>query len=404
MRTRADGWWTQLAALIAALMLWALASSPAKAGCSAEDLVNSWVDTAYAAYDCKSVYANAATRAAALALTAALTGVALQGSDTGKGQALVNQFCNEAQGNADQIVSKLNTIFGNAIAKEVLGDLSDQLAALGAAADVVKCSCKSEQSTVGLASGVGSCIEEGLCWLQEKLHMQSCDSCTRPPPTRAVCAATNIPVEDGRTCESYTYLEWHSHPQCANIGGPGSIVSPSKNGAFKDTYGRYAVIVVETADGTLVTTDPGANACHSGTLYCVCPKPMVPHWQMIPNPGSGDSKYVFACDCPKGTHPGVTKPDGLSECLCDDTNQVANFGFAPFGMCPAPACPAGQSRLGGDKDSPCVTPCADAKQGMGFDGSCCNPAQMTNCGECCSPDTVPNVKTGSCEPRPKPPK
>jgi hypothetical protein len=125
-------------------------------------------------------------------------------------------------------------------------------------------------------------------------------------------------------------------------------------------------------------------------------------WNEVPNPGSGDHRYILSCDCPKGTHPGATMQDGISTCLCDDTNKPANFGLAPFGMCPPPDCPAGQTRLGTDGE--CVVPCSDPSMGMAFDGSCCNPGQMTSCGECCPPDTVPDPKKGTCVPRPKPPK
>ena len=131
---------------------------------------------------------------------------------------------------------------------------------------------------------------------------------------------------------------------------------------------------------------------------------MKAEWLEVPNPGSLDRAYVFACDCPDGTHPGATTPKGISSCLCDNTNQPANFGFAPYGMCPPPACPAGQTRLGNDPNSPCVTPCSDPKQGMAFDGSCCDPAQMNACGQCCPPSAVPDPKSGTCVPRPQPPK
>lgn len=386
---------TAVAALIAATVLMA---SPARAGCNPGDIANAFVGTISAGYVCKSVYENDASRYAAIALTAALTMVAAQGSDTGKGQAMVNQFCSEAKGTADQVVSKLNTIFGNAIAEGVLGDLSKELAAVGAAADVVKCACASEQTTVGLGTDLGDCLEEVLCAGQEALGWGSCGKCEVLPPSQAVCAAID-PI-----CMKTQYVDWRLHPECKDIGRPGSIFSNTSKGVYKDIYDGHGLSMVETSDGTLVVTNPGENACHTGSQYCTCPKPMIPYWQNVPNPGSGDDLYVFACNCPKGTHPGALTADKISQCLCDDTNQIAQFGFAPFGMCPAPACPAGQTRLGGDKNSPCVTPCADASQGMGFDGSCCNPAQMSNCGQCCPPNTVPNVKTGSCEPRPTPPK
>jgi hypothetical protein len=135
---------------------------------------------------------------------------------------------------------------------------------------------------------------------------------------------------------------------------------------------------------------------------------MNPVWHEVPNPGSGDHRYIFSCDCPydpkdpdRQTHPGAVV-NGISTCLCNNTNQPANFGFAPLGMCPPPACPAGQTRLGLDGD--CVTPCSDPSQGMAFDGSCCNPAQMSSCGQCCPPSTVPDPKSGTCVPRPQQPK
>ena len=75
--------------------------------------------------------------AAAMALAAALSMAALQGSDTGKGQVLVDQFCSQAQGSTQQVVQTLNSVFGNFIAESVLGDLSSKLSA---ATSVATCS------------------------------------------------------------------------------------------------------------------------------------------------------------------------------------------------------------------------------------------------------------------------
>jgi hypothetical protein len=168
---------------------------------------------------------------------------------------------------------------------------------------------------------------------------------------------------------------------------------------------RYTFQCTTTAEGTLVEAMPPfaeGTGC-DGVYYCFCPAPMKAEWLEVPNPDSGDRRWVFACDCPDGTHPGAVMPNRISSCLCDNTNKPAQFGsIAPGGMCPPPAYPAGQTRFGGD--GPCVTPCSDPKQGMAFDGNCCAPTQMSTYGKCCPLDTVPNPNTGSCEPRPNPPK
>ncbi len=381
--------------MFAAMILFA---SPARAGCDLGDIGKAFYGTLVATSDCKSVCESQESCAAAVALDIALAGAAIQGSDTGKGQALVNQFCKEAQGTADQIVGTLNTIFGNVIAEKVLGDLSAQLSSVGSAAKVVKCACETEQSTNSLGSGVGECIEDALCWAGIQ-----CD-CKRPPPQTATCAS--IDVKKCKEDHDYSGI-WN--PACIPNGSIANC-NPNWQQCGYAGYGP-SVAKVESPEGTLAVQLPptaegtGCDAVQS----CFCPAGMNPTWHEVPNPGSGDHRYIFSCDCPYDpkdpdhqTHPGPLLPNGISQCLCNNTNQPANFGFAPFGMCPPPACPAGQTRL--SLDGECVTPCADPSQGMAFDGSCCNPAQMTSCGQCCPPTTIPDPKTGSCVPRPKPPK
>jgi hypothetical protein len=370
--------------------------TPAQAGCDPGDIFDAAKQTYSAVSDCKSACSNEASCAGAIWLAAVLSGIATEG-----GQNKVDSFCNQAQGSASQILGKLETIGGSSIGQEVLGQVASLLNSVGSAAMVVKCACETEHAGASLDSSFGSCMEDALCWLQEQLGGGSC-YCTRPPPAIARCAAI------AEQCRQVTYMEWWRYPECQNIAAPNSIINTNpdgKNSGYMDDW-RSTLSISTSSEGTLIEQLPPTaegTGC-GGVRYCYCPAPMKPDWVLIPNPGSGQNLYVFACECPDKTHPGAVMPNGISSCLCDNTNQPANFGFAPFGMCPPPACPAGQTRLGGDDNSPCVTPCADKSQSMAFDGSCCNPAQMTNCGQCCPPDTVPNVKTGSCEPRPKPPK
>jgi hypothetical protein len=378
-----------------------LLASPARAGCSLDDVGKAFYGTLNATLDCKSVCESEEACDAAVALDLALAGVALEGSDTGQGQALVDKFCKEAQGTADQIVGTLNTVFGNAIAQEVLGDLSTQLSSVGSAAKVVKCSCETEQSTKSLGSGVGECMQEALCGLGIDFGC----ACTRPPAQTAQC-----PSIDVKKCtEDHNYSGiWN--PACIPSGSIANC-NPNWQQCGYAGYGT-SVAKAETPEGTLAIRMPPTaegTGCNEGVESCFCPAGMNATWHEVPNPNSGDHRYIFSCDCPYDaknpdhqTHPGPLMPSGISSCLCNNTNQPANFGLAPFGMCPPPACPAGQTRMGGVGD--CVTPCSDPSQGMAFDGSCCNPAQMTSCGECCPPSTVPDPKSGTCVPRPQQPK
>jgi hypothetical protein len=391
IRSFAECWRTLVAAIFTTAVL---AGSAARAGCSLEDVANAFYGTLKATSDCKSVCESEESCDAAIALELALAGVAIQSSDTGKGQDLVNQFCAQAQGTADQVVSTLNTIFGNAIAQEVLGDLSAQLSSIGSAAKVVRCACETEQSTNSLGADLGQCAQEALC----SIGIDFGCACQRPAPRTAQC-----PSIDPAKCQSKDYIQQLRDPTCIPAG---SIANCNPN-YQQCGYAGYApsVVKTETPEGTLVMQVPPSaegTGCNDAVQSCFCPKPMKPQWHEVANPGSGDHRYIFSCDCPEGTHAGATMPTGISSCLCDQTNQPANLGFAPFGMCPPPACPAGQSRL--SPDGECVTPCADPSQGMAFDGSCCNPAQMTSCGQCCPPGTLPDPKSGSCVPRPKPPK
>jgi len=381
---RAGGWRTQGAAIIAAMILLA---SPARAGCNLSDIFNGVKDTFGALGSCSSACADGVGCGAAAFMTSALGGVS---ADAGQGA--VDSFCSQAEGLTDvnKVVGLLNSVGG-------AGDqAASVLNSVGSLTSVVKCACETEQGAGSVASDLGACMEDALCWLQDELGLGSC-YCTRPPPALANCASIDV-----EHCASKdTYEKWQD-PACL---ASGSIINTNPNGQNDPYMGPWenTLAITTTPQGTLVQQLPPSaegTGCE-GVKYCFCPAPMKADWQQIPNPDSDVDFYVFACECPDGTHPGATMPNGISSCLCDNTNQPAQFSNV-LGMCPPPACPTGQVRLGGVGD--CVTPCADPKQGMAFDGSCCNPAQMNTCGQCCPAGTTPDPKSGSCVPAPQPPK
>jgi hypothetical protein len=384
------GWRTGAAAFFGAMIL---LSSPASAGCNPSDIFNAAKNTVTGLSSCASACKNQASCAVAIYMTEVLTAAAVGGA-----QGMVNSFCSQAQGSASQIVGKLQSVAGSSIGQQVLGEVAKKLESVGSAAQVVSCACETEQGAGALSADMGACMQDVLCYLQEKLGMGACD-CTPPPPQIANCSSVDI-----KKCQKEDYIKTLSDPACGAGNSIGNSNQDCQNYSYmKDV--QYTYSCTTTSEGTLVQALPptaegtGCNPAY----YCFCPAGMVPAWPSVGNPNSSDPRYAFACNCPGGTHPGAMMPNGISSCLCDNTDQPAILtGLAINGMCPPPACPAGQTRLGGD--GACVTPCSDPSQGMALDGSCCDPAQMSSCGKCCPPTTVPNAKTGSCEPRPQPPK
>ncbi len=383
-------WWSRGVAIVAAMLL---LMSPARAGCNPSDIFDAAKQTVSGLSNCADACSDGAGCAAAAAATGVLTEIA-----AAAGQGAVNSFCSKVQGNVTQILAQLQSAGGSKIAQSMLNELANVLSAVGSPAKVMQCACSTEQGAGSLGSDIGQCMEDVLCSLQEAIGLGACD-CTRPPPRFANCAAIDL-----KRCEGKDFLTRMHDPACVASGSIGhSIPSCQNTGGSMEAW-QPTLKCTTTPEGTLIEQLPPSaegTGCE-GVQYCFCPAPMQADWQRVPNPGSGDDRYVFACECPKDTHPGAMMPSGVSSCLCDNTNQPAIFGFAPFGMCPPPACPTGQVRIGGVGD--CVTPCADPSQGMAFDGSCCNPAQMTSCGQCCPPSTVPDPKSGTCVPRPQPPK
>ena len=276
-----------------------------------------------------------------------------------------------------------------------MSQLSDALADVASPLAVAQCACSVEQSLDQLGTDFGACLQDFLC-AGDALLGSPC-SCAPPPPITANCSQSLT------QCASFTDAD----PGCLG-GNQTPTILAGQNGS---TIAGYVPVTVSSSpSGTLVTgggSGSDGNGHCAPVFYCFCPKPMVPTWTesmpWIENNGFqaiGSQFYVFSCDCPSGTHPdpsGATV-NGVSVCICDGTTkQVANFNPESFGgMCPPPACPSGQVRLSGAGN--CVTPCADPTEGMAFDGSCCNPMQLTTCGKCCPPGDTPDPVSGACNP------
>jgi hypothetical protein len=213
---RSGNWRSRAAAVIAMLILLA---SPARAGCNPSDIFNAAKQTASGLSSCASACSTGVGCAVSLWLTGVLSEIAAAG-----GQDLVNSFCDQAQGSASQISSKLGSVAGSSIAKGVLGEVASKLESVGSAADVASCACKTEQGVGSLGSDIGDCMGDALCWAQEKLGMGACD-CTVPPPTYANCAALDI-----KACAKYGG-DWR-HAECVASGNIGSLSPDCQNDQY----------------------------------------------------------------------------------------------------------------------------------------------------------------------------
>jgi hypothetical protein len=385
------------AALLGAIAL-LIAATPARAGCSLDDLLNAVANTveSVGSSSCAAACSDGAGCGAAVAVTAALAGVATDDS-----QGAVNSFCSDVQNiinqvnngsdNANTVVNALQQATGSQIGQDVLNELSAAVSAVADPLGIAECACGVEQGLGQLGSDFGACLQDFLC-AGDALLGSPC-SCTPPPPILANCQQSNT------ECGSFTDAD----QACLGGGNNSPTLLAGPNGA---TIPGYVPVTVSTnASGTLVTGggsgSDGQGHC-APVFYCFCPAPMVPTWTfdypwVINNGWNVDAPqfYIFSCDCPSGTHAAPNQVSGLTSCLCDNSNQPANFSPDNlFGMCPPAACPAGQVRL--SPSSACVTPCTDPSEGMSFTGACCNPAQMTSCGTCCPPGTTPDPTTGSC--------
>jgi hypothetical protein len=382
-----------VALLAAAAML--LPAGPARADCSLGDIANAIENTfgSVASGACASACADGAGCGVASGMAGVLAGVP---------QGTVNNFCGQVQtalGDAQNIGNGANAVEGilGPLGLSSLASFVGDAAAVGAdPLNIAACACSLEQGINQLGSDFGSCVQQALCDVGQ-LFGQSC-SCSPPPPTVADCAQSNAKCDNSNNQDL----------ACVGAGPQGQFTIMQgydpKTNTIHNISPYYPAQQYQTSGGTLVTTTYGCG----GMSYCFCPKPMEATWTLdVPQNNANPNNcsvcannypwYVFSCNCPGGTHadPSGALVNGISVCLCDKTNQPADFNPESFGgPCPPPACPTGQVRLSSNGN--CVTPCSDPTKGMTMDGACCDPARVTACGFCCPGHTLPNPLAGTC--------
>ena len=393
--------WTVGVAVIGAAAL--LRPTAARADCSLSDIANAISATvgSFTTGACASACADGVGCGIAGGMAGVLAAIS---------QDTAGNFCSQVQ----TAINDLQNISSDATALQgILGPLglSSLVSFVGDAAsagvdplNVAACACSLDQGIGALGNDLGSCVQEALCDVGA-IFGQSC-SCSPPPPIVADCAQSNT------KCDNWN----NSDPACqgGNSQGQPTILQGYDSGSQTiQNISPYAPAQqYQNSGGTLVTVNYGSCG---GIAYCYCPKPMVPKWtedgpQNINNPnncGVCANHYpwaIFSCDCPDGTYAATDASgaeklvNGIPLCLCNNTNQPANFDPQSFtGMCPPPACPIGQVRLSGNGS--CVTPCSDPSKGMTMDGACCDPNQVTACGQCCPVGYVPDPATGTCLPK-----
>ncbi|MGO9358552.1 MAG: hypothetical protein ACLP1D_12900 [Xanthobacteraceae bacterium] len=359
--------------IVAAGVSWPAAPAHAGASCNLGDLFNSAVNAvgSFGSSACLGATADDGGAVASYAIAGGLEAVAAANSGA------VNDFCNAlntAQDNLNSLQTALNGLNAGVDLASVLGSL-DPLS-------IVECACNIQQGINQFVNELGDCACDLVDWIPG-VHC----GCTPPPPIQANCAVptTCFTGSSDPACQGNVILG------CLPAQGPFPPICPGQ--------------AQPGPGGTFVSMQTGDSNCPQ-TLYCFCPQPLVPIWTTPPAPSSFDPNPtgVFTCQCPSGTWQPKTKSGqpltsaGVPVCLCDYTNQPPKVTSDPSQMCNinilGQPCPNGQTRLG----QKCVTPCADPTKGMTMDGACCDPTQMSSCGQCCPPNTTPNPVDGSCTP------
>jgi hypothetical protein len=359
----------RVALLAATAMLLPAAPARANPGCNLGDVFNAAANAFGAATStaCDSTYATGGVGvSAAAAIAFGLAGLAA----TGNGNT-VNLVC----GDLSNVGDDLNSIASWLQTAGVSSDVVSTIASIPGLDpwNVAQCGCDLEQGVNQLVSDFGDCLCDLVSWVPGV----NCNNCTPPPPIQADCALPS-------NC-----FVGSSDPACQTdnaITGCITVINTTLCPASENPG----------PTGTFVSEPTGDANCPT-LRYCFCPKPLVPTWTPMPSlpPGFSNASQtnVFTCACPDGTYQAGTA-GGLPICLCDYTNVPPKVADTPQGMCPMNllgSCQANQIVLNGE----CVTPCSDPTKGMTPDGACCDPNQVTDCGQCCPPGSRPEPN-GTC--------
>lgn len=364
------------AALLAAAML--LSPAPVRADCSPQDLANA-VESAFNAF-ASSQCASASSTGVGAGIATALTG-ALFALSAGGDQSSVGDFCSAISnalntlGDIQSDANSAQTIVGSSSALSSIASFVSDAAGVGLdPLNIAACACTVEENLEQAGSELAGCA----CDIAATFLGSTCN-CTPPPSGTADCASTLADCGSGQNAD----------PVCGTGLGPNGIspIITTSSGTSPP------VVQINGPTGSTVTQYDSSGPC-AASWSCFCPKPMT-LIQVCDTPLDYNcSDKIFACVCPKTTHPDPSGKlvNGISVCLCDTSKQPANFtpnSFEP--MCPP--CPTGEVQA--SATGKCVAACAK-NEVMTPDGKCCDPNKVTFCGQCCPPGSTPDPARGTC--------
>jgi hypothetical protein len=364
---------SHLSAGILALFLWCAPSVPANAGCTFDDFGDALSSAADAMQDLLS-------SPACLPWVGSPGFWFVAGSFTA-GTASSDQirgFCNDLQNfNTDSLKTKqeglelygrlpegvrkaLDDAFGGAV--KVVDDINPVLA-------YASCACQVANST-GVAKVLdvgGACFKDALCWLDDALFGNSCDSgpqgITMIDCTRGVDANLEFRDDNG----SGLYI---------NVQGASSDGQPLGFACFCPkpmVLGGITYQKLTDCDGT-------KEDCR----YCHCPSPseapagnalgvcICPDGSPLQANGTCAKPCSGSCPADQIVKSAFQQANGVcvSQCICPPGQTMQD------GVCQFPACVDGQTRIPG--------------------GKCCAKTQVSACGQCCGPRQIPDEVSGSC--------
>ena len=374
--------------LAAAATLLPFSGARADGSCSINDIWNALQNTlnTISSSNCAGVSSDPALWAPVGTAAGVMAGISQSQQFCQQVQNAQNQLTN-IQGDGNSLVTQLNNL---GIDASFLSSVLSVLSSAGDALAVVECACGLSNNITQVGGDIGSCVVDALCDLQNLAHQID-------PGLFGSCTGTidNVPTNCTQNpCNAQTGA-------CdPNLAGNAIIRCPSGDDA-------PPVSQSASGNGTIVSVVEGASASGTVTVEsCICPAPMTGNW--ITNSGyaewsnivSDPACQVFVCTCPQGSKLASNSGAGQYVCVCQNTGlpTMAGYGATIDNPCPLPLtgqpCPKGQINFGGK----CVKPCTSSSEVMTPDGTCCDPNQVTFCGQCCPAGKVPDPANGTCTP------